>query len=212
MSHEHKQHLGTLSVTGDGSVTARPDIASVRLGASSQAKTAGEATAHNAEVATRIIAAIQGVGIDAAAIHTAALSLEPVYEWDEPGKRNVLVGYRASNSVVVRAPIDKAAEVFDAGVNAGANEGTGVAFGLRDDGELRKKALQLATSDALERIQLVAQVLKVDLLGPLEVQIFDSEAPQAAELVRKVASTSTPIMPGELEIHERVRVVFQTRM
>ena len=69
----------------------------------------------------------------------------------------------------------------------------------------------MATSDALERIQLVAQVLKVDLIGPLEVQIFDSEAPQATELVRKVASASTPIMPGELEVHERVRIVFQTR-
>lgn len=212
MSKEHKHHFGTINVLGEGRVTLRPDIATVRLGVRSQAKTAREAAAQNAAIAARIVAAVGAVGIAEDAIQTVSLTLEPNYEWDESNKINVLVGYRASDNIRVRAPIGAIAEVYDAGVAAGANDGGEVTFGLTDATQARQEALKQATKQALERSEQVARTLQVDLEGPIEVQILEAADAQPREVTRAAVSPATPIMPGELEVIERVRVMFQTKI
>lgn len=211
MSDDHKQHFGTITIIGEGSVTARPDVANVRLGVRAQARTAQDAATANAEVAGRVIAAVRLLGIPEQAIQTDSLTLEHVYEWDEATKSNVLVGYRVNNSVHVRSPLDKVAAVFDAGVAAGANEGGDVSFGLHNDVEARHRALKLATTQAHEHAEMVAKRLRVELGGPLQVEILDGVGAQPRELTRKTASP-TPIMAGELEVIERVKVVFETKL
>ena len=62
-----------------------------------------------------------------------------------PGK---IVGYRATNNVAVKTKIAYAAQIFDAGIRAGANESSGISFGLRDETPFREDALRLAVKSA----------------------------------------------------------------
>lgn len=212
MDHGHEQQFGTIEVTGEGRIAARPDTAQVRLGIVIEAKTAREASEQNAKTANKIIAAVRALGVEESAIQTVGLGLEPVYLWDEPNKRNVLVAYRASNVVAVRAAIERAADVYDAGVGAGANEGGGVSFGLQNDRALRNEALAIAASQAHKECQLVAKTLGVALKGPVQVQIQESSGPRLRELGAIRKSDGTPIMAGELEVVERVHVVYRTTL
>lgn len=211
MMQDHERHFGTIEATGEGKVTTRPDVANIRLGISTDAKTAREATAQNAVVAGRIIDAIRKVGIDADAIQTVGLSLGPIYEWDDVNKRSVLVGYRTGNVVAVRAPVGKAGEVYDAGFEAGANEGGGVTFGLSDDRAARREAMAEAADLAHRECQLVARTLGVTLRGPVEVQILDGGGPRSVEFTGLRKAEGTPVMAGEIQVSERVRVVYQTK-
>lgn len=209
MDNGHESKCGTIEATGEGSVKVRPDVAQMRLGAVTQAKTAREAAAENAVIAQRVIEAVRAVGIDEASIETVGLGLDAVYEWNEAEKRNELVGYRATNTVVVRAPVAAAAAVYDAGIGAGAGEAGGVVFGLRDDREARAQALDLAARDALATVQRVAAALGVRLGAPQQVQIVDAGTVELGGM--RKAAEATPIMPGQLDVRARVRAVYATR-
>ncbi len=190
-------------------VTAQPDIAVLRLGVATQAKEPIAATDENAKIVAKVIAAIEQAGIAEEQIQTAGLSLQPIYEWDEPNRRNVLQGYRAENSVTVRAPIERAGKAYDAGVRAGANEAGGLVFTIADDSPYRQAALAAATRQAVEEIETVAATLRVGLLGPVQAQVLLDGGPRPLEMNLRAAAAETPIMPGQLEIVEQVRVVFE---
>lgn len=203
------KHQALIEATGRGVVTAQPDIALLRLGVATQAKEPGAATDENAKIVAKVIAAIKQAGIPEGQIQTAGLSLQPVYEWDEPNRRNVLIGYRAENNVTVRTPIERAGKVYDAGIQAGANEAGGIVFTIQDDTKYRRAALAEATRLATDEVQTVAKALGVGLVGPVQAQVLVDGGPRPFEASLRKADVETPILPGQLEIVEQVRVVFE---
>ena len=212
MQHDHEHHHGTITVIGEGVAKARPDAARVTLGVVTQGKRPADAAAENAAIAARVIAAVRAQGIDEDAIRSAGLGVDPVYEWDDANKQNRLVGYRASNSISVTSPIDAVAAVYDAGIEAGATEASGVAFGVLDDRPLRTQALKQATLRGIEEAHLVARTLGVVVRGPVEVELLGGSGPQPSDNLTLRKAAETPVMPGELQVSERVRLVFQTRL
>lgn len=203
------KHHSVIEATGRGSVTAQPDIALLRLGVATRANEPSQATDENAKIVAKVIAAIKQAGIPESAIQTAGLSLQPVYEWDEANRRNVLLGYRAENNVTVRTPVERAGKVYDAGIKAGANEAGGIVFTIADDTKYRRAALAEATRLAVEEIETVAQALKVTLIGPVQAQVISEGGPRPFEAAIRKAEIDTPILPGQLEIVELVRVTFE---
>ena len=59
--------------------------------------------------------------------------------------------------------------------------------------------------------QLVARTLGVTLRGPVEVQILDGGGPRSVEFTGLRKAEGTPVMAGEIQVSERVRVVYQTK-
>lgn len=202
-------HHAVIEATGRGVVTAQPDIAVLRLGVATQSKEPGAATEENAKIVMKVVAAIRQAGVAEEQIQTSGLSLQPIYEWDEPTRRNVLQGYRAENNLTVRAAIDRAGAVYDAGVRAGANEAGGLVFTVEDDSHYRQAALAAATRQAVEEIETVAATLRVGLIGPVQAQVLIDGGPRPLEVNLRTAAADTPILPGQLEIVEQVRVVFE---
>lgn len=207
MQTQDKLHA-VIEATGRGVVTAQPDVALLRLGVATQAKEPNVATDENAKIMAKVIAAIKQAGIPEDQIQTAGLSLQPVYEWDEPNRRNVLTGYRAENNVSVRTPLERAGKVYDAGIQAGANEAGGIVFTIRDDSTYRRAALVEATRLAVDEIQTVAKALQVSLAGPVQAQVLVDGGQRPFEATLRKADVETPILPGQLEIVELVRVVY----
>src|SRR5439155_26855879 len=89
------QTARTISVTGNGSASAKPDQAAFAFGVSTRGTTAAQALAANAVQARKLIEALKSAGIPAASLQTSSVSLSP--RTNDDG--SAIIGYQASNSV-----------------------------------------------------------------------------------------------------------------
>ncbi|MFV1996027.1 MAG: SIMPL domain-containing protein, partial [Verrucomicrobiales bacterium] len=149
----------TISVSGEGTVTAVPDIAFVSTGVVTEAATAGEALAANTEAMEAVMAALEGQGIEKRDIQTSNFSVQPQYERIQRApnhqgeqKPPSVIGYRVSNNVRVKArDLDRLGELLDVLVGAGSNQISGVSFAIDDPESLMAEAREAAIDNARER-------------------------------------------------------------
>ena len=155
-----------LIVSGNASVMAVPDQATVRLGIVRQAAVAQTAQDQANAAAQEILNAVQKAGVPANQIQTARLVLTPVYAPRGPESRDAprIVAYNATNTISIRLDnLSMVGAVIDAGLKAGANQLEGVAFGLRNDLPSRQQALKQAVEEARSKAQDMADTLRVGL-------------------------------------------------
>jgi uncharacterized protein YggE len=210
MKDKDKHGDGTLDVSGIGRVTVVPDEATVHLTVITEGKTAGEAVAANAKQTQSVIEAVTEQPNHG--VTTSGLGVTPVLEYDVKSHPRI-VGYRATNSVIVKSNISHAGQVFDAGVQAGANESSGLSFGLNNDAQYREDALRLAVRAAFLEARAVAKAADVELDGPETISIEPSGGRvffRTASLER--SAPTTPVLPEDLTITATVRLTFRTRI
>ena len=110
-----------ITVTGEATVAAAPDAASIRVGVSSQGKTARAASDANAKDMTVVIAAIKESGVADRDIQTTSLSLQPQYDPNKTGAAR-LIGFQANNQITVKIrDIAQLPNILDRAISAGAN-------------------------------------------------------------------------------------------
>jgi uncharacterized protein len=207
------ESIGNLNVSGRGEVQVKPDVATIMLAVITEAQKAEEAASRNAEQAQRVIKQMRALGIPERDIQTSGLRLSPVYRYDDDSSYRRIVGYRAENSVSVKAPIELAGEVFDSGIEAGANEASGMIFGLRDERPYREAALEAAVKAAHQEARVVSDAMGLSLLPPREVMVDREGGPIIfqADIRTEKAMAATPVMPGTLTISAEVRITYQYR-
>jgi uncharacterized protein len=206
-------HGPTLTVSGQGEVSAVPDEAVVRLGAVAQAARAADAQDQVNAAVQGLLKAIRALGIPEEKIATVELSIAPVYsaqkgrdEKSEP----VIVSYRASNVVRVKVEDLKIlGSVVDAGLASGANRVEGITFGLKDDREHRRQALSLAAGDARSKAESIAKAMGLKLVTVRSVSEggLDVIRPQV-DFSHRFAAAAAPISPGQLQIKALLTVSY----
>lgn len=202
----------TLTVRGNGEVVVAPDRATVRLGMTRQAETAGRAQEDVSRAAQSILEAVRGLGIPNEAIRTVELSLHPVYASgraanDEPR----VVGYRASNVVsILIDDLERLGPVVDAGLRAGANRLDGIQFGLRRDEDARGQALQRAAADARGKAEALAEALGLRLIEIGEVVEEGVTMPLREAFAHRAVAMdmATPVSPGQLTVSASVSLRY----
>lgn len=207
-----KKFEGTLQGMGYGEVLAPPDEAIVMLDVLTEAETAAGAVAANAELTQAVIEAVmqepnQGVT-------TTGLGVFPVYEYDPETNVSSIVGFRATNGVRVVTRPDNAGQVFDVGVQAGANISSGIIYRIENEAPLREQALRLAVESAFAEAKVVADTARVELLGPETINIDPVGGPifLRAEKMMAADAAPTPVIPEDLRIRAEVRITFRTRV
>src|ERR1035441_3050730 len=111
-----------VTVTGEATVAAVPDAAVIRLGVSSQGKTARAASDANAKEMTAVLAAIKESGVAERDIKNSRLSLQPQYDPKQTGAAR-LVGFQVNNQVTIKIrDIGTLSAVLDRAIAAGAHE------------------------------------------------------------------------------------------
>ncbi len=207
---KNKDKIGTLSVSGTGEVRAKSDIATVRLAVLTEAKTAAQAVKENAERATRVIKSLEKIGVPTDAIATTGLNVFPITHWDKDTQTNVLDGYRAENSIAATVAVEMTGQVFDTGIEAGADQSSGVTFGIKDERPQREEALRIAVKEAYADAQVAAYTADVKLLGARTIDISEGGQPVFKRMETLSArDSSTPVLPGELVISARVHMTFE---
>ncbi len=153
-----------ITVTGEASVTTEPDLAQIRTGVTSQAKTAKDASDANAKAAQAVVAALRAAGIDDKDIQTTRLTLQPTYDNSAGPARGKINGFLASNQVTIRVrDIAKLADIIDRTVSAGATDIGGIEFIVSAPSPVLDRARDAAVADARRKAEIYAKAAGVTL-------------------------------------------------
>ena len=206
----------TLTVTGEGFALAKPDMASITVGVTSQGTTAAEALADNTTKMTAVMDAIKGVGIEERDVQTNNFSVNPNYsppDKDKPDEPAKIVGYTVSNNVTVQVrDLTKLGTALDTFVTgAGANTVYGISFDFADPTPLLDDARKHAIADAKAKAKLMADAAGVTL-GPVQT-ISESGSSAPVPMMKQVyamdgARSAVPIAAGESRVTANVMMVF----
>jgi uncharacterized protein len=197
-----------ISVTGEATVNAAPDLAQIDGGVSTDAKTAREASDANNAAMGKVLLALKGAGIAEKDYQTSRLSLQAQYASNNSRNGpNVITGYRASNRVTIKVrDVSKIASVIDTLVGAGANDIGGINFMVSTASKLLDEARPQAIADARRKAEIYAKAAGVSLGDPLSIAEggFSPPMPMARKMSADFASA--PVAPGEETLHLTVSV------
>ncbi|MBA3313955.1 MAG: SIMPL domain-containing protein [Planctomycetota bacterium] len=201
-----------VSVTGEGTAVAPPDMATVHTGVVTQAAAAKEALAANSKAMESILAALKTRNVAVKDVQTSQFSVQPMYDHDERGlTRPEISGYQVMNQVRVRVrELDRLGEVLDSLVQAGSNEVSGVSFGVAEPKGVFDEARRDAVRDARRRAELYAEAAGVRLGKVRRISEQTIRFPQPIAMSRGFAaeSSAVPVAPGEEEFHVSVDVEY----
>ncbi len=204
-----------ITVTGEGKVTAAPDVALLTLGVSSLRPTVAEAREQAATALTAMIASMSANGVEEDDIQTQQLSIQPEYDYNN--NETVLRGFRVSNTVTAKIRnIDDTTKVVDDAVTAGGDDTQiqSISFTIDDPKQLQEQAREQAVEDARAKAQTLAGASGVDLGEPITIVEgggLQPPIPYQENFARGAADSAqaeTPIQPGELDVIINVSVTW----
>lgn len=201
-----------ITVTGEGSVEARPDLATLVLGVVTEAETAGEALAANNRGMAAVMARLEAAGIAPRDLQTSLLNLSP--RWREPRdglSRPVIDGFVASNALTVRVrDLPALGDVLGAAVADGANSFDGLSFGLAEPGPVEDAARREAVADAERKARILAEAAGATLGPVLSIsEPAEFVGPMMMEQAAFARDASVPIAPGEVSLRARVTIAWE---
>jgi hypothetical protein len=169
----------TVSVSGQGEVSAEPDLAHVTLGVQARRPTMAEARKEVATTVDRVLALCKDLKVDPKFVNATRVQVQPDYSWDERNRKQVLLGYIVSRQVQVELrDLDQLGPLIERAVSAGVNQVSDPMLDSTQRKQLERQAMTLAVQDARLNAETLAQAAGVGL-GP----------------VRAMSSGAPPIMP-----------------
>ena len=134
-----------ISVSGEATVSAAPDLAQIDAGVANDAKSAKEASDANNAAMGKVLLALKGAGIAEKDYQTSRLSLQPQYGQNKSTGASPVVGFRASNRVTVKIrDVTKVAGIIDTLVGAGANDIGNISFEVTQASKLLDEMLPMS--------------------------------------------------------------------
>ncbi|MBV8551505.1 MAG: SIMPL domain-containing protein [Acidobacteriaceae bacterium] len=200
--------------SGEATITAAPDRAQLSIAVTTRAATAQAASSQNASETARVIEALKHTLGRSGEVKTTGYSVSPQYKY-APGHSPELIGYETTNTVLVTTDeLSSVGNIIDAATASGANTINGVSYTLRDDSEVRAKALSEATLKAKSNAEAIARALGVHVVGvlqaePTQLPIVRPLPMQAMKASPMAEPAATPIEAGNLDIHATVTVVLE---
>lgn len=213
----------TIRVTGEGKVSAVPDVAQINVGVVAQAPTADAALAANNTSMARLQATLKERGVAAKDIQTSQFQITPQYS--QPPARALapgqvaeefvprIVGYQVSNMVRVTArQIDRLGALLDVLVQGGANQIYGIEFRVDQPDKLLDESRRRAVADARRKAEMLAGEAGVVLGRPLRIIEGGTMSPPRPMMyggrAMMAAEAAVPVAPGEQEMTVTVEVVY----
>lgn len=201
-------------VSGEGVVSAEPDMATVFVGVSRQARLADAALQSASEAAADVLARLEAEGISPRDIQTRNIGLSPQYARTNDGSQPRVTGYVASNDLMVRVrSFDRLGAVLDAIVVDGANMMNGLSFDIAERNELEQIARAQAVEAAREKAEVLAEAAGVTLGSVLTISEGGSgPVPFAADRGMMIETRSAvPVAGGEIDVRASVTMVFEIK-
>jgi len=213
----------TISVTGDGKVSAKPDMVLINIGFQEKASTSKDALA---KVNTKIDSALKILkdnGISDADIVTSNLNVYTEYDYTS-GSRKV-TGQQASETLEVKVKkIDdkatKAVKIIDELSQIDNLQMNSINFDIEDKTDLFSKARELAFKKAEQKAEELAKLSKVKLDKPVSItdSTYDiapvarysnvAQFKTAALSVEDSAAGGSQISSGQMDITANLSILW----
>lgn len=205
----------SMTISGSGDVTARPDIAYLDSGVVSEGKTAAAALAENTKAMNAIFDGLSAMKIAKDDIRTSQFSVSPVYTQpptrpDGTREPATIRAYQVTNQVTVTVrQLDNLGAILDKLVTLGSNRLDSIRFEIENPEPLLDKAREAAVLDALRKAKLYANASGV-ALGPV-LNISESGGYQQPVYMKTMAmrdSAPVPIAAGTQQISASVSMTI----
>jgi uncharacterized protein YggE len=201
----------SLTVTGEATTSAKPDMAMVTAGVVTQAPTAAAALADNSKATAAVIDGLKGDGVEPRDLQTSNFSLQPVtvYPRADDGSSSGpprITGYTVSNNVQVRVrDLSRLGAILDKAIGAGANSVNGIDFIVSRQSELLDGARKAAVEDARRKAALYAEAAG-SKLGPIMTLSEQTIGPPPRPMYRMEAASAAPVPVEAGETTLRVEI------
>lgn len=202
-------------VQGQGVVAARPDVATLAVGASVRRPSASEAFNRAAELITNLTTVLRAGGVPDSDIQTRQLTLTPEFGRAPEGAPPPIVAWRATHILAVRLrDFTRIGRLIDDAVQALGDEALlqGISFGIEDTAPLAARARAAAMADARAKAEDLAARAGVRLGRVLAIDEVSAPAPAPQRLPAPapVAGqvSAIEVAPGEQTVTVLVRVRY----
>lgn len=218
-----------ISVSGEGKVSVRPDIATFTTSVVTQSARVKEAQDENAKRSNEIISFAKANSVMEKDLKTIGYNIIPQYQYDSrpciqiypnPCVQNPprIVSYEVRSSLEIKVrDLGKVDDLLSGVVSAGANEVVSVVFSVDDEEKVRAEARKLAIEDARSKAKVLSKDLRVRLGKIISFSESGGGVPIffRAEALGKgggLAAPATPqVEPGEQEIKSNVTIMYEFR-
>lgn len=194
----------SMTLTGQGRVTAMPDLAVIRLGVELTGADLTSVQSQNAMQSQAVLDALDRMGISD--VRTFQYTIDKFYEYN--GGTPVFRGYTVRNILEIRTgDMNQLGTIVDTAVSSGANVVDLISFEVTDPDSYYNQALDLAVSDAIEKAKSISESLGIRVESiPVNITETSSQIRPPQPFQRELAAT--PIVPGSLTIEASVTAEF----
>lgn len=201
---------GLITVTGEASLPATPDMATISLGVTTEGATAAEAMAANNTALTAVLDRLKGAGIEDRDMQTSNLSLSPNWVGYESGSTPTISNYVASNMLNVRVrDLAGLGGVLDASIADGANTLNGITFELAEPRPMMDEARKAALADAKVRAELYAGAAGVGLGKVVSISEVQGYGMPMPVFMDAKAASPVPVATGQIAMQMQVTVTYE---
>ena len=153
----------TVTVSGQGEISALPDEALIKLGVEARASDQKAAQAEVEKVVRDFLGAARKLEIPKSAIKTAQMQIRPEYDWSKGNSRQ-LIGYYVQRSIEVKlSDLSKLGLVMEQATDLGVNQAQSPQLLSSRKDDLLREALSKAATNARLNAEAVATTLGAKL-------------------------------------------------
>ena len=231
-AREQSEQTRKISVTGEGKVSVKPDIAVFTASVVTDAAKVKDAQDKNAERSNKILGFFKEKGVAEKDLKTINYSVYPQYQtkrkpcillyppvpcYEESA--TYIDSYRVTHTIEVKVrDLGKLDDLLDGAVATGANEVGSVSFKLDNEDAVKAEARKKAIEDAKAKAKVLAKDLRIkldEIAGFSESEAF---MPYYEGMTKygmgggvSAAAPSPQIATGEQEITSQVTITYQFR-
>lgn len=206
----------TISVSSEGSVKVKPDMASINVGVQTENKSSKVAQQENTTKMNKVMEVLKGLKIADTDIKTSQYTIYPIETYSEKDQRSFITGYRVINTLEITIKdITKVGAVIDAVTANDANTVSNIQFTVADPDKYYLQALENATGKAKAKADVLAKQFGIKIGNPSQINETSGGynppimySSMDAVKARAESAPATSISSGELEIRASVGLVY----
>lgn len=203
---------GRITVTGEGSVSAAPDMAEITVGVTAESPAPGEAVREMSAALAAMLDTLAGAGIAARDVQTTGLNLYQQRRQDEPERDapGEVVFVASSDLTITVRQLDDLGAVLDAAVESGATQFGGLRFSVADARAAADEALQLAVKDAMRKAGLLAEAAGLELGPVISLRESGGAQPPRPMFAADAEARAVPVAEGTVSTSRSVTLEIGT--
>jgi len=205
---------------GTAEVMGQNDSAKIFIAVVTEGRKLEQASSENANKTKAVLTTLKGLNIKHLKLETSNYRVTPQRDYKiRPPK---ITGYEVNNAIVVTLegfetePLSShVSQIVGKALESGSNTIQHIQFYLNDQSVLEKKALNLATQEAMERAKTLAEAAGVKLKGIVSLSTQPMYSPpqplmlRTAEMKADAGAMAPPMEVGDSRIRVQVSIAYE---